>query len=237
MSTLPRITFFVDVDNTLLDNDGAKREMDHRMDALIGPDGSARFWQLYEEVRGERSMVDIPTTLARFLAERDDRDLGFAMSDLYLKFPFTDFLFPQTLHTIQHLRTMGTVAILSDGDPVYQVAKITRSGLGTAVDGFLLVFPHKEQHLPEITAAFAADHYVLIDDKPTVIEKVAQRMHNPLTTVFVRQGRYASTIPLGPWHGAGLTVDSIGDLRVFDRTYFIESGRGEGFGYLNEQPD
>ena len=57
---------FLDVDNTLLDNDAAKREMDRRMAVLIGKRGSERFWEVYEEVRSEATMVDIPRTLARF---------------------------------------------------------------------------------------------------------------------------------------------------------------------------
>lgn len=224
MSATPRITFFVDVDNTLLDNDGAKREMDTRMDTLLGSAGTSRFWEIYEEVRGERTMVDIPTTLARFLDEHPDRDLRFELADVFMRFPFREFVYPGSLNTIKHLRSMGTVAILSDGDPVFQVAKIGRSGLADAVDGYVLVFPHKEEHLFEITAAFAADHFVLIDDKPGVIEKVTARMQHPLSTVFVRQGRYAETVPPGHWSGAGLTVDSIGDLRVFDRSMIIGAG-------------
>ena len=171
-------------------------------------------------------MVDIPTVLSHYLEETGDRSLRFELADLFMRFPFSEFLFSTTLQTINHMRAIGTVVILSDGDPVFQVAKITRSGLASAVDGYVLVFPHKENHLPEITAAFAADHYVLVDDKPGVIKRVAERMRFPLSTVFVRQGRYAATVDPGPWQGAGLTIDSIGDLRVFDRPSIVRSGRG-----------
>ena len=74
-------------------------------------------------------------------------------------FPYDQFLYPGTLTTIEYLRGLGRVAILSDGDPAFQPAKIARSGLGQAVDGYVLVYPHKEDHIAEITAAFAADHY------------------------------------------------------------------------------
>ena len=35
----------------------------------------------------------------------------------------------------------------------------------------MLIYVHKEEHLPEITAAFPADRYLLIDDKPKVITR------------------------------------------------------------------
>lgn len=221
-----RLTFFVDVDNTLLDNDAAKNELALRLNALLGEDEGRRFWDIYEAVRKEFSLVDLPRTLGRFLDGSTDRALRFTLADLVMEFPYDQFLYPETLATVAHLRCLGRIAILSDGDPVFQAAKIARSGLSTAVGGYALVYPHKEEHISEITAAFAADHYVLVDDKPTVLERVAARMDQPLTTIFVRQGRYASTVPEGNWPGAGLTVSSIGDLRSLDAAAFVAAGRG-----------
>lgn len=228
MTRPPRVTFFVDVDNTLLDNDAVKREMDRRMELLIGPTGSSRFWEIYEEVRGELTKVDIPLTLARFGRESGDPEIRVLLAELYMRFPFMNYIYPSTAATIAYMRAMGTVAILSDGDAIYQVAKISRSGLSAAVDGFAHVYAHKEDHLDELVGAFPAEHYVLVDDKPSVIRKVADRLAAPLTTVFVRQGRYAATVDPGHWSGAGLTIDSIGDLRVFDRAALIAAGRGHG---------
>lgn len=225
MPDSPRLTIMVDVDNTLIDNDAAKIEIDRRLVAQAGAEGSARFWKVYEAVREERGVVDIPLVLSRFLVGPADRALRFAMADLFMRFPFADFLFPETPRTVAHLRTLGTVVVLSDGDPVFQIAKVNRSGLAAAVDGYVLVYPHKEEHLAEITAAFAADHYVLVEDKPGVIERVTTRLQFPLTTVFLRQGRYAAAVPEGRWPGASLTLDGIGDLQRYDRDALIAAGR------------
>jgi uncharacterized protein with HEPN domain/FMN phosphatase YigB (HAD superfamily) len=225
-SSRTRLTFFLDVDNTLLDNDAAKEALARQLVALLGETAAIRFWETYEAVRRDEGMVDLPQTLVRFLGGVTDRDLRFRLADLVMGFPYQRFLFPGTLETIAHLQTLGKVAILSDGDPAFQPAKISRSGLGQAVAGYVLVYPHKEEHLPEITAAFAADHYVLVDDKPTVIERVAARLTLPLTTVFVRQGKYAEAVPHGTWPGAGLTIPRIGDLRRFDAAVFVAAGRG-----------
>lgn len=221
-----RLTFFLDVDNTLLDNDAAKEDMARQLVDLLGEPEAIRFWETYEAVRRDEGMVDLPQTLVRFLDEVTDRSLRFSLADLVMGFPYERYLFPATLATIEYLKKLGRVAILSDGDPAFQPAKIARSGLAQAVDGYVLVYPHKEEHLPEITTAFAADQYVLVDDKPGVIERVATRLTLPLTTVFVRQGKYAESVPHGDWPGAGLTLGEIGDLRRFDAAAFVAAGRG-----------
>jgi FMN phosphatase YigB (HAD superfamily) len=226
MTGSPRLTFFVDVDNTLLDNDDAKREMDHRLLELLGERGAARFWEIYEEVRAELTVVDIPRTLARYSADTTDRDLRFLLAELFMSFPFKDFVYPGSAPAIAHMQTMGRVAILSDGDAIFQIAKITRSGLADAVGGYALIYAHKEEHLAELMGAFPADHYVLVDDKPGVIERLGAKMTEPLTTVFVRQGKYAGAVPPGDWPGAGITIAAIGDLCRFDRDALIAAGRG-----------
>jgi len=228
MATRPRLTFFIDVDNTLLDNDAAKREMDRRMEVLIGERGAARFWEVYEAVRAEESMVDIPQTLSRFSSELADNEIRFLLAYLFMRFPFAQFVYPGSAGTLEQLKRLGTVAILSDGDAIFQTAKIIRSGLAAAVNGYAHVYAHKEDHLSELTGAFPADHYVLIDDKPGVITRVSERFQSPLSTIFVRQGKYAASTEPGQWAGAGLTADSIGELARIDGAGFIAAGRGRG---------
>ena len=44
---------FLDVDNTLLDNDAAKAALASRIAMVVPADGARRFWQLYETVRAD----------------------------------------------------------------------------------------------------------------------------------------------------------------------------------------
>ena len=60
------LMFFFDVDNTLLDNDRAKADMEAQLLGVLGQEGSKRFWELYEEVRKEGGVVSYPKTIARF---------------------------------------------------------------------------------------------------------------------------------------------------------------------------
>jgi FMN phosphatase YigB (HAD superfamily) len=224
--------FLLDVDNTLLDNDGAKRALDAALRNLLGATATDHFWRTYEAIRHEVGMVNIPLTLARFETELGltaatndalaSRARRFALADLLIDFPFDRYLIPDALAVIAHLRRLGRVAILSDGDPTFQPAKIWRAGLDAAVAGHVLVFDHKEDHLAEVRAACPADHYVLVEDKPEIVTAVRQRLPWPLTTVLVRQGRYAASIPPGHWPGADLTLDRLGELLAFDGSALVE---------------
>jgi FMN phosphatase YigB (HAD superfamily) len=210
-----RITSLIDVDNTLIDNDAAKVEIDRRLTALLGEGGADHFWTGYEAVRAECGVVDIPRAVARAIGPDAPLDQRIALAELFMRFPFRDFIYPGARETIAFLKTRGPVAILSDGDPVFQVTKITRAGLADLVDGHILIYVHKEEHLLEIAAAFPADRYLLVDDKPKVIERFTARkdeLRGPLETVLVRQGKYAGAVPPGRWPGATYTVDAIAEV-------------------------
>ena len=210
-----RITSLIDVDNTLIDNDAAKVEIDRRLGALLGEQGTTDFWAAYEEVRTEQGVVDIPRAMARYLGPTASLARRIALAALFMEFPFGDYIVPGARETVAFLRTRGPVAILSDGDPVFQASKVTRAGLADLVDGHMLIYVHKEEHLPEIAAAFPAGRYLLIDDKPTVIERFTARKEElgaPLETILVRQGKYAAAVPPGPWSDATHTVNALSEV-------------------------
>jgi FMN phosphatase YigB (HAD superfamily) len=230
MTAQPRLTIFVDVDNTLIDNDAAKKEIDRRLVNLVGHAQAERFWAVYEEVRAEFGVVDIPRALARFTKQHElgEADLArrMALADVFMGFPFREYLYADALTTLTHLRSLGRVAILSDGDGVFQPLKIARSGLSEAVNGFAMVYPHKEAHCDELQAMFPAEHYVLIDDKLEVLRRFREAFTAPLTTFFVRQGKYAAAAGPPPWPGADHVVEQIGDLRRYDVETLIGAACG-----------
>lgn len=197
-----RLTVFIDVDNTLIDNDAAKLELQRRLVDCLGPGEAARFWADYEAVRDETGIVNIPATLLRFAAERDDvttnapmtNDERAALAEIFAGFPYRDFVFPDSLPMIAQLRRHGQVAILSDGDPVFQTRKIWRAGLLAAVDGAVMVFADKTKQLREATAFYPADRYVIVDDKATILWHARQTLGPAVTTVHLAHGHYARTI-------------------------------------------
>ncbi|MDQ2743811.1 MAG: HAD family hydrolase, partial [Chloroflexota bacterium] len=132
-------------------------------------------------------------------------------------------LYPHVLETLAYLKTLGTTVILSDGDSVFQPLKIKESGLAAAVDDHVLVYVHKEQELAKVFAAYPADHYVAVDDKPRILDALERDCPTTFTTILVRQGKYATEadqVSLKPDYA----IEHIGELRDFLRDQFFYSG-------------
>jgi FMN phosphatase YigB (HAD superfamily) len=209
------IVYLLDVDNTLLDNDRFKRDLEHQIAALIPRERAARFWSLYEEVReSSGGVVDFPETLRRFRREAPDAENGREVEQAVLEVPFGRYLFPGALELIERLWTRGEAAILSDGDRVYQPMKIARAGLLLAVRGNVLIYEHKEDHLAEVLRRFPAEAYVHVDDKAALLARTKSALGPRVTTVHVRQGHYATEPPNGPPPDA--TLDRIADVADLD---------------------
>ncbi|MCA9880367.1 MAG: HAD family hydrolase [Thermomicrobiales bacterium] len=196
-----RITTFFDVDNTLLDNERAKRELWAQFAAHLGPDGAQRFDDIYEQVRRDLGLVSLPLVLEALdaaaandpaLTPAQQSERRYVFAGLLMGFPYGDYLYPGALAAVRHARAAGQVAILSEGDEVFQPHKIWRTGLYQEVAGAVIIFRHKLEHLRELVAAYPADHYLLVEDKPDILQAVKRTLGRQVTTIFVRQGKYAN---------------------------------------------
>jgi len=221
---MPTLAFLIDVDNTLIANDDVKNDLDAHIQVELGPVLTARFWHLYEQVREEGGVVNIPLALQRLreqipLTELDEQTFLHVQS-IFENYPFFQALYPHVLETLLYLRTLGLTVIVSDGDMYFQAEKIFHSNLADAVDGRVLLYIHKQQHLDEVMKKYPADHYAMIDDKPQILADSKAILGNRLTTVFVQQGKYAidqkpaNFIP-------DISVLHIADLRTYDATQFL----------------
>ena len=224
-----RVTFLFDVDNTLVDNERAKHDLSARIATLLGEAGERRFWEQYEEVRRERGLVNIPLILARYgdeldadpaLDDDERRRLRFALADIVMGFPYRQYLYPGAIDAVRQARSLGQVAVLSEGDATFQPHKIWRTGLDPEVEGNVLVFDRKLEHLDEMTAAFPADHYVLVEDKPDILATVKRALGPRVTTVLVRQGKYANA-PLAVDPPPDRLFESIGALAESDLAQLV----------------
>jgi FMN phosphatase YigB (HAD superfamily) len=219
-----RLAFLLDVDNTLLDNDEVKKNLDQQLHAMIGEGLTRRFWDIYEQVRHEESVVDIPRSLQRLRAEvpveRLDEATYQRVHALFETYPFFQYLYPHVLETLHHLRTLGLTVIVSDGDRYFQEEKITSSHLAEAVEGRVLIYTHKQKHIDEILQRYPADHYAMVDDKAQILADMKAILGQRLTTVFVKQGKYARE-PLPANFTPDVSVEHIGDLRGFTAEQFL----------------
>jgi FMN phosphatase YigB (HAD superfamily) len=212
--TLPHSNvFLVDVDNTLLDNDAIQQDLKDHLDQAFGVATRDRYWRILEDLFTEVGYRDYIGALQRYRSEHPLHVELLSMSSWLMDYPFDGRLFPHALDVLKHLRSVGPTAILTDGDVVFQPRKVEHAGISDAVDGHVLVYIHKEEALADIEQRYPARHYVLVDDKPRILDAVKRVWQDRVTTVFVRQGQYAhdekvlSTLP-----PADATIEHIGDL-------------------------
>jgi len=218
VSSSSELVFLLDVDNTLLDNDRLKQDLERAIASLVAADRASRFWSLYEEVREEESLVNFPETLRRFRRAFPSEPRVEDVDRAVLSVPFERYLYPRALGVIARLWTLGEVASLSDGDRVYQPAKIARAGLLLATRGNVLIYEHKEDHLAEVQRRFPSRHYAHVDDKASLLARTKVMLGGRATAIHVLQGHYASEPPSGP--PPDVAVDLIADLLTLDRARF-----------------
>jgi FMN phosphatase YigB (HAD superfamily) len=221
---VPTLVFLLDVDNTLIDNDAVKDDINEHIKVQMGEQLTQRFWELYEKARQQSDVVNIPLALQWLreetpLDELDEETYRHVLS-IFDNYPFYDRLYPHALETLRYLRTLGLTVIVSDGDMCFQPEKIYRSDLAEAVEGRVLIYIHKQQHLNEITLLYPADHYAMIDDKARILADSRAKMGDVLTTIFVEQGHYAATPPPEGFT-PDITVKHIGDLRGYTTEQFL----------------
>jgi len=207
------LVFLVDVDNTLLDNDAVTVDLRRQLADRFGPACEQRYWEIFEQLRSELGYADYLGALQRYRIERPREPYVLQIALYLLHYPFADRVYPGALATIARLRSRGPVVILSDGDVVFQPRKVERSGLWAAVEGRVLIYIHKEDMLADVEERYPARRYVMIDDKVRILAAMKAIWRDRLTTVFVRQGHYASDPSvLTEYPDADMSVGSIGDV-------------------------
>ena len=217
---VPELVFLYDIDNTLLNNDQLKSDIDTRLFRELGAEWSDLFWKIYEIVRREEDVVDIPEAIRRFEANCPDDAACKTVHDTFQELDFRRYVYPGALEALQHTAQMGTNVILSDGDPVFQRRKAEESGIAAAAEGHVLIYVHKEQHVDEILSWFCADRYVQIDDKPRILKAMPRLLGSRLVTVFVCQGHYAHDPQMRADFAPDLTLTGIGDILEYGADEF-----------------
>jgi FMN phosphatase YigB (HAD superfamily) len=221
---MPTLVFLIDVDNTLIDNDFIKSDLDEHIKVEMGEVVTSRYWDLYERAREENGVVDIPLAL-KWLREQTplselDEQTYLHVHSLFDNYPFFNALYPHALETLRYLSTLGLTVIVSDGDLYFQAEKIFNSDIAETVEGHVLIYTHKQEHLQEIMEQYPADHYVMIDDKPQILSDSKLILGDKLTTVFVKQGKYAADSKPENFQ-PDISVQHIGDLRRYSSEQFL----------------
>jgi FMN phosphatase YigB (HAD superfamily) len=210
---LADVVFLLDVDNTLLDNDAVIDDLRRHLSDAFGAECEQRYWDIFEELRRQLGYADYLGSLQRYRVEHPHDPNVVSLSLFLLHYPFATRVYPRALDVIAALGQHGRVAILSDGDVVFQPYKVERSGLWEAVGGDVLIYVHKEQMLDDVERRYPARRYVMVDDKLHILAAMKSTWGRRLTTVFVRQGHYAHDLNLCAMQPpADITIESIGEL-------------------------
>ncbi|MPW20548.1 HAD family hydrolase [Paraburkholderia sp. CNPSo 3157] len=211
------VVFLFDVDNTLLDNDHVLQDLRMHMTRQFGEANSSRYWQIFEDLRGELGYADYLGALQRYRHERQDDTQLLLMSCYLIDYPFANRIFPGALDALRYASQFGQTAILSDGDVVFQPRKVSRAGLWDEVEGRVLIYIHKEQMLDDVIAHFPARHYVMVDDKLRILTAMKEQWGDRLTTIFPRQGHYAlDEAEIAKYPDPDITIERIGELTSID---------------------
>ena len=206
------VVFLLDCDNTLLDNDALKADMDAQLRALLGQTMADTFWTQYEEVRRLVGSVDLPLTFERFDERHPDPAVAAQLRAIIMDYPFASRVYPETMATIAYLKTIGLPTILSDGDSLYQPRKIEQSGLAEAVNWQAVIYTHKEERIEEVMERWPARFYVAVDDKRRILSALKHGWPDRFVTVQVMQGHYARAgTPETP--PPDITIGGIGELQ------------------------
>jgi FMN phosphatase YigB (HAD superfamily) len=223
------VVFFLDVDNTLLDNDRVEADLRQYLTNAFGAERQAHYWEIFEALRAELGYADYLGALQRYRLDYLGDPHLLAVSLYLIDYHFANRLYPASLDVIRQVQQWGRTVILSDGDVVFQPRKIERSGLWDAVSGQVLIYIHKEQMLDDVAQRYPADHYVMVDDKLRILAAMKQVWGDRLTTVFPRQGHYArDPAILATYPPADLTIERIGDLLDYDLPSLKLSGCSSG---------
>jgi hypothetical protein len=81
----------------------------------------------------------------------------------------------------------------------------------------VLIYVHKEVELDDVEQRYPAQNYVLVEDKLRILSAVKTFWGSRVTTVFVRQGHYATDPKItAAYPPADISIERIGDLLRYD---------------------
>src|SRR5271154_2140246 len=101
------VVSLVDVDNTLLDNDGVQQDLKDHLERAYGREARDRYWRILEDLFSELGYRDYLGTLQRFRAEHPLEVELLSMSSYLIDYPFARRLFPCALEVLRRLSDFG----------------------------------------------------------------------------------------------------------------------------------
>jgi len=211
------LVFFVDVDNTLLDNDRIKTEIKQSLIKVLGHGEANHFWKHHDEFRAKKSLVDFPKIIEKYCSEKHTDLCDIKLKNIFFIIDFKMAMYPAAVATLKHLKTLGKVAIFTEGDMVYQRRKVEQLDLKNMVNKIYL-YLHKSDHIDELLAKWDGYTKVFVDDRSTKLIKI-KKQHPETRIVEVCQGHYSDK-DHAPHKKIDMIIESIEDLLKLSESDF-----------------
>ncbi len=196
MSPKKRI-FLVDFDNTLLNTDKLKEQIDSEFSKQFGKFLSvSEFWKEYEKVIKSDGFNNVPK-LAKNIAKKINLKKVEDIENLFYKANFTKCIIPDSMQMLNNLKKVGKVVIYSLGHPIYQAIKIRGSGIEKIVNRKnVIIVQNKKTGLQVLINKLNSSYsgVTIIDDRAEVLEQ-AKKIDSKIITVWFRYGKYKNTLP------------------------------------------
>ena len=107
MTPIHPIVFLVDVDNTLVDNDGIQQDLKDHLEQTYGVAARDRYWRILEDLMVELGYRDYIGALQRFRVEHPREIELLAMSSFLMDYPFANRLYPNAIAVLKRLRSVA----------------------------------------------------------------------------------------------------------------------------------
>lgn len=187
---ISKIAFFIDVDNTLINNDQIKEEIKKSLTQVLGEKEALHFWHHHDEFRSYEKFVDFPKIIRQYCSEKHEDRCELVFNKIFDNIGFAKATYPKVKEVLAHLKAIGSVNLFTEGDMVYQRKKIEKSGIAELVDNTFL-FEHKIDHLKELISKFSGFKKIFIDDRALLLVEI-KKQYPEIFAIEVAQGHYSS---------------------------------------------
>jgi len=183
--------FIFDIDNTLINTDAIKEHVSEKLVPEIF-DGKLVnvFWEEYEKIRNKLGFVSIPDFGDSFAERVKVPEHAGSVRKMFYSLQFDRFVYNEVNELMDYIKEKGEIAIVAEGDLVYQPMKIKNLDFIKKIDE-VFVFENKIANIEKIVSIYGGWRKIVVDDKASELEPF-KKLDPSAITIHVRQGIYGN---------------------------------------------
>jgi NDP-sugar pyrophosphorylase family protein len=181
--------FVFSIDNTLINTDAIKKHIGQNLvPDIFGDKLIDTFWEEYENTRNIFGFVSIPDFSDAFANKVNVPEYSYSIRKMFYSLPFDRFVYDGVSELMDYIQEKGEIAIVSEGDLVYQPIKIKNLNFVKYIDE-VFVFENKVANIDKIVDIYQDWRKIIIDDKASVLASFKKLDPNAIT-IHLQQGKY-----------------------------------------------